>query len=263
MTHRLIIRLSVLSLLTLIPSACSSNKPKDADLPKTPRRVLFIGNSVTSDNGGIPNALNRLSKGKLDCTPCVEDAKTLAWHWSQGTARKVLRSERWDEVVLQDHSIQPLQKPDIFALFIRRFDEQAKGVGARTVLFMTWPRQDQPGNAAAIFHAYEDAAATNHTSIAPVGVAFQASLKKRPDLNLYREDNLHPSPTGTYLAACVFYKTLLHRTPVGLESFVVDDKGAPLITLPPADAQFLQELANQTVESETGPTDPEIERLLK
>jgi hypothetical protein len=263
MTYRSIINLFVLSLLVLIPSCGSSSKPKDADLPKTPRRVLFIGDSFTSYNGGIPNALNRLSKGKLDCTACAEDGKTLAWHWSQGSARKTLGSERWDDVVLQDYILQPIQKPDIFDLFVRRFDAQAKGVGARTVLFMTWPRQDHSTDAAAIFHEYEDASATNHTALAPVGVAFLTSHKKRPDLNLYNEDKVHPSPTGTYLAACVFYKTLLHRTPVGLESFILDDKGAPLVTLPPADAQFLQELANQVVESETGPVDPEMERLLR
>jgi hypothetical protein len=257
-------RLLTILLLAFLPAACSSSSTtKEADLPRTPRRVLFIGSSFTSANGGIPNALARLSKGKLDCTPNVSPGNSLAWHWTQGTARQVLRSERWDDVVLQDYSLQPLQKPDIFALFVRRFDEEAKRIGARTILYMTCPRQDRPDTAPAIFHAYEDAAATNHAMLAPVGVAFEKSLKKRPDLNLYAEDKIHPSPTGTYLAACVFYKTLLDRPSVGLESFVVDDKGAPLITLPPADAQFLQDIADKTVESERGPSDPELEKLFK
>jgi len=37
-----------------------------------------------------------------------------------------------------------------------------------------------------------------------------------PKLVLHQADNSHPNPKGSYLAACVFYTTLLDRNPVGL-----------------------------------------------
>src|SRR6476620_8902216 len=90
--------------LTLLIPACASNKR-----PATraaPMKVLFIGNSYTNYNGGLPNALNRLSHGELDCTGCVAGGKSLAWHYNQGNAIQTINSRKWDAVVLQDYSTQ-------------------------------------------------------------------------------------------------------------------------------------------------------------
>src|SRR5678816_3265940 len=102
-----------LSCFVMLLVGCAATEKK-SDAPQPPRRVLFIGNSYTQFNGGIPNALNRLSKGDLDCTGSLAGGKSLAWHYNQGEALKVLRSERWDDVVLQDYSLQTLDKIDLF-----------------------------------------------------------------------------------------------------------------------------------------------------
>jgi hypothetical protein len=225
---------------------CTTTKKSDA--PQPPRRVLFIGNSYTAFNGTIPNALNRLSKGDLDCSGSLAGGKSLAWHYNQGEALKVLRSDRWDDVVLQDYSLQTLDKIDLFFLFVRRFDAEIDAQKARTVLYQTWPRKNHPENGPRIYQAYEDASRETGAKVAPVGRAFEVARKKRPELELYNPDNSHPTPAATYLAACVFYATLLDRTPVGLESFVVDAAGKPVITLKPEDAKFLQEVATELVQ---------------
>ena len=245
MTHTRSLPILILLPLLILSPSCSSSSKQSQPPPKHPRRVLFIGNSYTFYNGGIPNALNRLSKGALDCTPSVSGGKSLAWHYNQGEALKVLRSERWDDIVLQDYSLQTLNKIDLFFLFVRRFDAEIDAIGARTVLYQTWPRKNLPQTGPRIYDAYEDAAAENTARLAPVGKAFEASLKERPELDLYTQDNSHPNPAGTYLAACVFYATLLDRSPVGLESFVVDPAGKPVITLKPEDAKFFQQIADQ------------------
>ena len=243
--RRFINRFIFCTALVLACGCTSSSKQTPA--PQPPRRVLFIGNSYTFYSGGIPNALNKLSKGKLDCTPCVSGGKSLAWHYNQGEALKVLRSDRWDDVVLQDFSLQTLEKRDLFFLFVRRFDEQIKSMGARTILYQTWPRKTRPDTGPTIYAAYEDAAAETGAKLAPVGRAFEAARKKRPDLELYLQDSSHPTPAGSYLAACVFYAAIVDSSPIGLESFVVDEKGKPVITLKPEDAKFLQRIANETV----------------
>ncbi len=40
-----------------------------------------------------------------------------------------------------------------------------------------------------------------------MGEAWRTVREEQPDIVLYA-DNTHPNPTGTYLAACVFYVTL-------------------------------------------------------
>ena len=76
--------------------------------------------------------------------------------------------------------------------------------------------------------------------MAPVGPAFEKARKTHPEINLYYQDGVHPSISGTYLAACVFFATLYNQSPVG---------GAlPIDTdMSPGDAKALQQVAWETV----------------
>jgi glutaredoxin len=48
-----------------------------------------------------------------------------------------------------------------------------------------------------------------------VGTAFRALVQRRPELELWGSDGLHPSIAGTYLAACSFYAHFYQHSPVG------------------------------------------------
>jgi hypothetical protein len=54
--------------------------------------------------------------------------------------------------------------------------------------------------------------------VAPVGEAWRKVRAAQPDWVLHTEDRSHPNILGSYLAACVFYATLLEETPVGLSN---------------------------------------------
>ena len=56
----------------------------------------------------------------------------------------------------------------------------------------------------------------NNAKYVPVGNAFDYVEKNHPNINLYMDDNKHPSPNATYLAACVFYSMISGKSPVGL-----------------------------------------------
>ncbi len=84
--------------------------------------------------------------------------------------------------------------------------------------------------------AYDDVGATLGAQVAPVGEAFATALLARPDLLLNNVDG-HPTPAGTYLAACVVYRTIEGRSPVGLAS------ADP--SVPPDPRAFLQGIAGQ------------------
>jgi len=50
-------------------------------------------------------------------------------------------------------------------------------------------------------------------------------LKQRPQIGLFADDPHHPSPAGTYLAACAFY-TVIYGRPEGLPPTVKELKAA-------------------------------------
>ena len=96
-------------------------------------------------------------------------------------------------------------------------DTEIKKAGAETVMFMTWERPDsvQGGvTTANLSEMYYSLGQKLNASVAPVGLAFFRALLVRPQLILYNNDG-HPTPQGTYLAACVIYGTIFRRNPMG------------------------------------------------
>lgn len=94
--------------------------------------------------------------------------------------------------------------------FARLFDAEIKRARAATVFYQTWARQDTPETQAILTKAYHTIATELGARVAPVGDTFAAS-KVRPQL--YNPDKSHPSPLGTYLAACVFFATMHDQSP--------------------------------------------------
>jgi PKD repeat protein len=78
----------------------------------------------------------------------------------------------------------------------------------------------------------------NEALMSPVGMAWKASWEADSTINLWSSDNSHPSLAGSYLAACVFYATILEKNPVGL-SYTAG--------IPASQATFLRQIASNTV----------------
>ena len=115
--------------------------------------------------------------------------------------------------------------------------------GAETRLMMTWGRRDgDSGNVwlypdyptmqahlANGYQAYTGAIETAGQKVAliPVGLGWQQVYEEPggefdsedPNLfqRLYSADGSHPSPHGTYLAACIVYGAITQQSPVGLQ----------------------------------------------
>jgi hypothetical protein len=87
--------------------------------------------------------------------------------------------------------------------------------------------------------AYEEIAESTAVVIAPVGSAWLAALKHNPNLPLWHFDGKHPSPTGSYLAACVFYAYFFQENP---RELVTSGTGVNEET-----AFLLGEIAHETV----------------
>jgi hypothetical protein len=201
-------------------------------------RVLFVGNSFTAFNGGLDQQLERLTP-YASTVSVTFGGFTLENHWTDGHALQAIRQGGWTYVVLQEQSVTPVMADSKFTQYVDAFNTEIVRAGARTVLLMTWERPDMAKAGVttnALATAYDAAAAPIGAKVAPAGIAFAASLARRPDLALDAQDG-HPTVYGTYLAGCVLYGTLFDRTPVGN---VTSDPGVP----PDVQAYFQQVAAH-------------------
>ena len=245
-----------------------------------PLRVLFVGNSLTFYNDLPARTAEMAVQDTLlrypDLRAVVRPGYSLRQHWFLGEARDSLLASRWDYVVLQEGSASILQAPETTTAYVARFDSLARTRGVRTVLYLTWTYGELPLAAQdSVTQAYVAMANGLQALLAPVGIAWKQVRQLRPDLSLYLPDSIHPSPVGTYLAACTFVGTLYRRTPQGLAGLAavgdtntvfLDSATAALLqqTAWTATLPFLPALENATgavVRSNDGPRTPKLGAL--
>jgi hypothetical protein len=141
----------------------------------------------------------------------------LRTHWNAGVARKAIREGRYDSVVLQEQSTLPVKNATRMHENVRLFDEEIKAAGAKTTLYMTWARLSAPESQQAITDAYTDIGRELGATVVPVGRAWQRFLRQHDRPVLHDKDQSHPTPAGSYLAACVFLAALFQKNPVGVD----------------------------------------------
>lgn len=81
----------------------------------------------------------------------------------------------------------------------------------KSVCYMTWGRNNDTyeGMQQQLTENYLEMADVLDAYCAPVGEAWRRVRRECPSLQLYNSDGSHPSPAGSYLAACVFYAIFL------------------------------------------------------
>ena len=214
--------------------------------PGATLRVLFIGNSFTQRND-LPGLVGYLlAAGTPPCELVAErviaNGASLRQHWNAGTACRLIREGPWDAVVLQEQSTLPLKNRQRYHENVRLFHDVIREQGARTVLYLTWARRDAPHTQSDLTEAVLSIAGETGALVAPVGPAWERVRQEGTGPELYDKDGSHPTPAGSYLAACVFSATLLGRNPQGLPT----PEG---LRLSPAETGLLQTAAWQTVQS--------------
>jgi hypothetical protein len=222
-------------LVALLLSGCQSatNAPT---VP--PAHILFIGNSYTDINGGLDALLAGLAPS-ASTKRLALGGYTLQGHWAAAKAIEEIRKGGWSCVVLQEQSQTPVLAPQLFDTYVRGFAEENRRSGATTVLLMTWERPDSVGSGvttANLAAACTQIGAEVGARVAPAGLAFAAAQRERPDIVLCSPDG-HPTPEGSYLAACVLYGTIYRRSPVG----------TPPGPIAADTAAFLQRVAAETL----------------
>lgn len=226
-------RLGFLAVFCLLGVFLIAARPQEGQKPDE-IHVLFIGNSLTYVND-LPKMVAELAKaGKQRPVRYERETPggcTLEKHWKDGKALAKIQSRKWDFVVLQDHSQAALQKRAAMFEYGKKFDAEIKKNGAKTILYTTWALQNKPDDQPAISKAYLGLSKELKVQLAPVGNAWQMALQTDKTLVLHQPDKKHPNPTGTYLAACVFYAAIYGKSPQELPgSFgkLTDKEARPL-----------------------------------
>lgn len=215
----------VVSLTCVVPLDIAHAQNASPSPALAPLRVLFIGSSLTYING-LPQVVAGLSRQsaearKIEAVEVTFPSWTLSRHWESGKALKVIRDDHWDFVVLQPANDFDLQgnSVDLQGKAIGLFDAEIRKVGARTILYVIFPRLrtgliDRPDQ---YYERQERVATALGALSAPVGPAWtQAVNAGISPSSLYDADGRHPTVVGTFLAACVFFSVIYGRSPEGL-----------------------------------------------
>lgn len=182
-----------------------------------PLRVLFVGNSYTFYNR-LPDIVKQMSidagqTRPLEVADVTFGGASLEQHWQLGDVQAALAEKDWDYVVIQDHSMMPVKDPEKTRQYVKLIADAARADGAQPILYLTWARQNNPAMQAQLDTVYTSLAEETRSLLAPVGQAWQRALAETPKPVLFTPDGSHPSYTGSYLAASVFYSLIYGTQP--------------------------------------------------
>ena len=196
-------------------------------------RALFIGNSYMGVNN-LPSMVSDLSTSLGDVL--IIDSNTPGGQTFQNHAANPINYQKmaaqpWDYIILQGQSQEPSfpfdQVNSQTLPYAVQLADSAKAIQpcSQVNYFMTWGRQngDPQWDSINTFDkmngrlrdAYLRIADSANAAVSPVGVAWKYVRDNYPVINLYQQDGSHPSLTGSYLAACVFYTSLFHKSSIG------------------------------------------------
>jgi hypothetical protein len=185
----------------------------------TTLNILFVGNSFTARND-VPGTIAAMaaSRGhRLTHKLLSIGGASLRTHWNKGDAPRAIKTGDFTHVVLQEQSTLPIKNRARFHENVLLFDEPIRAAGSKVILYQTWARRAAADKQDALTDAYDDIGRQIKAIVVPVGRAWHTLLHSNPDAPalLYDKDGSHPSPAGSYLAACTFLAVLFGENPTG------------------------------------------------
>ena len=220
----------------------------------TPRRVLFIGNSLTRANNlpGMVAAMSAAVGQPLECERVTFEGYSLEDHWHRGegapgvnnvTARSAIARGGWSTVVLQQGPSALPESRVLLVEYARRFDAEIRRAGARPALYMVWPTTARQFDFDGVKTSYETAAKAVGGLFLPAGEAWRRAWQFDSRLALYEPDGLHPTVSGTYLAALVITQQLTGKSIAGVPGTLTVTNPTTRVAIPEAEATVLKRAA--------------------
>ena len=197
------------------------------------KKILFIGNSYTSQCSDTITKLFKNESPDWKLTFHTKGGKDLAYHLAEPATEKLIGSQNWDFVILQEQS----QKSGLggkssqgFHNAVASFSKIIRDTGSTPCLYLTWGRKAGDKKNPKIYPnyqamqkkistAYFKAGKNNQARILPVGLAYSKVKQQDQALfeSLYKKDGSHPSAIGAYVVSSVFWSGLTGTDPTTIK----------------------------------------------
>jgi hypothetical protein len=127
-----------------------------------------------------------------------------------------LESRAWTHIILQaqKYSTSGMYSypTDAAEEWIRR----VKAQGAEPILFPEWPREGNTEEGQRVHDLHLGIASREPACVAPVGLAWEETIRAFPELDLYAADGNHSNINGATLTSFVFYEVITGQPASGL-----------------------------------------------
>jgi hypothetical protein len=180
--------------------------------------VLFIGNSYTYYNN-LAQMIGLISDSmdiKIICRKSTAGGASLSDHWNGLRGLKTiekLNERNYNIVVLQDYSLQAIEKPDTMLYYGNMFSNIIRKKGSKIFLYNTWARKTDPSTQPNIDKMYKSLAESNDATLVPIGKYWQRIMELNSSVELFHTDGSHPSHVGSFLNALAFVKHITGKLP--------------------------------------------------
>jgi len=192
---------------------------------KNTENILFIGNSFTF-YWNLPLVVESMANERnynYNIYQSTASSSSLKDHWFEKgelKSKTLIATGRFDRVILQDHSTNPLQNLSESRKYFTDFIELIKANNGKPYIYTTWMYNGISNNnydvVDPIQNALQPMADKTGATMVPIGRAFRVFRQRHPTIPIFMSDNKHPSPVGIYLAACVYFKIFTGESPLGL-----------------------------------------------
>jgi len=200
------------------------------------QNVLFLGNSYTYYNSiatmfkgvcesiGMSITVEEIFKGGCSLDQFINDTE------EHQTLISKLSTTKYNYIFIQDQSVRPIHFPDGFKASVNNLTDliHTYNPDAKVVLFCTWARNEgndfyteNPGYtykqmAREIIEEYVEASKDRNLIVSYAGFGFFLSHESNNGITIYQNDNSHPTPSGTYLAALIHAGTIFGINPIDI-----------------------------------------------
>jgi hypothetical protein len=192
---------------------------------KNPENILFIGNSFTF-YWNLPLVVESMANERdynFNITQSTASGSSLKDHWFQKNELKskmLIKNGKYNRVVIQDHSLNPLQNPVQSRKYFTKFIEWTKANNGIPYIYATWMYMGISTNNYDVLdpvqYALKPVIDKTGAVMVPIDQAFRIFQERYPAIPIFMSDGKHPSPVGTYLAACLYFKIFTGESPLGL-----------------------------------------------
>ncbi len=198
------------------------------------KRVLFLGNSVTYVND-LPEIIYEVAYSMgdtLEYDSNTPGGYTFQEHSTNNASLNKIMEGNWDFVVLQGSQLlsSSINQVEVEVFPYAHYLDSVINVYntcGETMFYMTWGKKNGDASNCAIWppvctyegmndliqERYRMMANSNKAVVSPVGAVWRYIREHYPSIELYVEDEIHPSKAGSYAAACCFYTVIFRNDP--------------------------------------------------